>query len=137
MNKKELITIRTANEKDINFIFATFLRGLYYGDSWFSEIPKTIFMENYHNALKRILVNPNNYVKIACLVEDPEIILAYAILSSDNKTLHWAFCKKAWRAIGLIKQLVPNTVTQVTHLTKVGLSIIKKRDHVIFNPFAV
>ncbi len=137
IDKRELVTARGVHEADLNFIMATFLRGLYYGDSWFSQMPKAIFMNKYHEIITNLLLNPNTEVTVACLKEDPEVILAYTIASKDGSILHWAFCKKPWRSIGIVKDLVSKDLKQVTHLTKVGLSIIKKHESLIFNPFAV
>lgn len=135
MQKNELVGIRDYLPGDRNFILATWLRGLYYGDSWFREIPKDIFMDNYHRALEGILASKAVSVRVACLKDDPEVILGYAIVSSG--ALHWLFVKSAWRGIGIAKSLVPSDTSTVTHLTKVGLGILKKHPGVIFNPFAI
>lgn len=134
MEKNELVSIRDAVIGDKNFILATFLRGLYYGDSWYGEIPKSVFMSEYHKFLELLLSHPTTKVKIACLKDDTDVILGYVIMNTSETVLHFAFCKKAWRGIGITRQLVPTTVTSVTHLTKVGLSIIKKKG-LVFNPF--
>src|ERR1700690_2054809 len=132
MNKNDLITTRLMNPNDKNFILATFLRGLFYGESWFSLIKKDIFMHNYHSIVEKLLSSDNNYVKVACLKDDPEVILGYAILSKDDQVLHWAFVKKSWRSIGIFKALAPSTVKTVTHLTKAGLGMLKKHPEVDF-----
>ncbi len=134
MNKDQLITIRDFTANDKNLIFATFLRGLYFGESWFSLIDKKIFMEHYHKVIEYILAKPSVSIKIACLKEDADTVLGYAIFESEK--LHWVFVKRPWRGIGIAKDLVPSNVTTVTHLTKVGLSIIYKKG-LAFNPFAV
>lgn len=133
MNKTDLIAYRTMIPEDKNFIMATFLRGLYYGDSVFTNIPKNIFMTNYHTVAEGILARPSTRISIACLKEDPTVILGYSVLN-DNETLSWVFVKKNWRGIGIAKDLTPSTVKTVTHLTKVGLSIVKKKG-LVFNPF--
>lgn len=137
IEKKDLVAIRDGVEGDRNFILATLLRGLYYGDSWFSLIPKKIFMESYHPVAVWLLALPSTKIKVACLKEDSDVILAYAIMSQEEDRLDWVFCKSAWRSIGLAKSLVPNTVKNVTHLTKVGLSILKSHPEVQFNPFLI
>lgn len=134
LNKSELVAVRDGVESDRSFIFATFLRGLFYGDSVFSEVPKSIFMTNYHKVIEHILNSPSTAVKVACLREDPEVILGYVILKPDSNAIVWAFCKKAWRGIGLIKSLIPDNITTITHATKSGISISKKKGW-IFNPF--
>lgn len=140
MDKKDLIGIRAANASDRNFILATFLRGLYYGDSWFREIPKDIFMAHYHQVVERILSSPGVIVQVACLKADPEVILGYSVLGPNTTgiTLHFIFVKSAWRGIGVARSLVPVEQTNaVSHLTKVGLSILRKHPNVIFNPFVI
>lgn len=140
-----LYEVRDYLESDKSFIKATFLRGLYYGDSWYSLIPKDIFMDNYSMALDRLFDHPSVTIKIACLTEDPDVILGYSILSADFMTIHWVFVKKAWRTQGVAKRLTPRLATTVTHLsalgkllcfggTKDGQTINKKLD-CVFNPF--
>lgn len=137
MNKSSLVAVRDGVTLDKNFILATWLRGLFYGGTIFSEIPKNIFMEAYHRILEAILSSPNNKVRVACLKDDPDVILGYVVTSSDGNVIHWVFCKSAWRNIGIAKQLVGPDAKVATHLTKVGLSLLKKRTGMIFNPFAV
>lgn len=134
MNKNELIKTRAYKPEDRNFILATFLRGLFYGDSWFTIIPKHIFMEHYHKVIVYLLDKSTTEIKVSCLVEDENVVLGYSITSPD--TLHWVFVKKQWRGIGIAKDLVPESIKVVTHLTKVGLSIISRKK-LDFNPFAI
>lgn len=135
MNKKDLIDIRDVVEADRGFIFATWLRGLRYGNSWFELIDSVVYFKVYHDAIEHILNKPNITIKVACLKEDPEVILGYSVYK-DNR-LDWVFVKKAWRSIGIAKSLVPPSVHTVTHITNVGLSILKKHQNVRFNPFDV
>lgn len=121
--------------EDKNFILASFLRGVYYGDSWFSQIPKSIFMDNYHK-VAQVFVNSDKFViKIACLPEDENVILGYSILSADYQGIVWVFVKSAWRNRGIGKSLVPKYPTYVTHLSKLGKDLIKKFNGCQFNPF--
>jgi hypothetical protein len=139
---KEAIVVRSYTNLDRNFILATWLRGLYYGDTWYSAIPKAIFMENYHRILERFLAHPSVTIKVACLKEDPEIILGYSVTrlikhgEADISVLDWIFVKSAWRKIGVAGMLLPSRLNAVTHITKTGLSILKQKlPNVIFNPF--
>lgn len=141
IDKKELISIRDYRATDHNFIMSTLLRGLYYGDSWFSLIPKNIFMTCYHPIAERLIKNPQATIKVACLRDDPEVILAYSVcrttvLGDQPVTvLDWVFTKSSWRNIGLAKDLVPSKVHAVSHLTKTGKSLLPKLG-AIFNPFS-
>lgn len=142
LQRKDLIQTRSYMEEDRNFILATWLRGAYYGDSWFSLIPKNIFMEQYHKVLENFLLRAGVNIQVACLKEDPEVILGYSVSrnikngEADISILDWVFVKSAWRKIGIAKMLMPNRINTVTHLTKAGLSIMKQKlPDTIFNPF--
>ncbi len=130
-----LYDIRPGNENDKNFILATFLRGLYYGESHYSLIPKQVFMDNYKIVAENILNNSKNIVMVACLKEDPNVILGYSILSADPVTIHWVYVKSIWRNKGIAKSLLPADPTAVTHLSKLGLSLMTKFKDIVFNPF--
>ncbi len=134
IDKKDLIAIRSMRVEDLNFIYSTMLKGIYFGDPFFRKIPKDIFMENYHKVITRILQSPNNDVRVACLKDDIDTLLAYAILNKAHTNVSFVYCKANWRKIGLAKDLVPATVRTASHTTKVGLDIMIKHD-IVFNPF--
>ena len=134
MNKfNGLYDIRDAKEGDENFVLSTFLRGIYYGDSWFSQIPKDIFMSNYKIVAETLVKRGN--VKVACLKDDPDTIIGYSILSPDYQTIHFVYVKKLWRNHGVARSLLPQFPTTVTHLTALGKELVTKFNNVIFNPF--
>lgn len=133
---EDLFTVRDGNSSDENFIFASWLRGLYYGNSWFREVNKDVFMDAYHRVIEFILKSTNTKVKVCCLKDDPEVILGYAVFGA-NDTLHWIFVKSIWRMRGVAKALVPAPVRRVTHLTKTGLTIMRRRPNVSFDPFNI
>jgi hypothetical protein len=128
-----LYTIRPAVAEDKNLILATFLRGLYYGDSWFSLIPKDTFMDYYKHIIEAMLVKCN--IQVACLPDDPSVILGYSILSSDYQAIVWVYVKQAWRSKGIATHLVPKHPLAVTHLTKLGKLLMNKIPSAVFNPF--
>lgn len=135
IQKKNLITYRASTTDDEHFILSTWLRGLYYGNSWFRQIPKEIYFKNYEPLLKKKL--PHLQTQVACLVEDPSIILGYAVMEKKQNLifLHWVFVKKTWREIKIAKDLMkPFKIEAVTHLTTLGKQLLPK--HIHFNPFA-
>ena len=135
MSFRELYDIRDANNSDKNFILATFLRGVYYGDSWFSMIPKDIFMNKYKVLAAKLVNDPKMVIKIACLPEDPDVILGYSIMSPDYQAVVWCFVKTAWRRKGIARSLLPQHPVAVTHLTALGKSLLNKFPNAVFNPF--
>jgi hypothetical protein len=135
LDKKDLITVRGPHPDDINFIYASWLRGLYYGNTFYGEIPQDIFMANYQKVLQSLLMRAT--VRVACLKEDPEVILGYSVTRTTDagETLDWIFVKSAWRRIGVAKSLLPNKISAVTHMSKVGKSL-KPKD-AVYNPFLI
>lgn len=129
----DLYNIRDGVVEDKNLILATFLRGLYYGDSWFSQIPKDTFMDNYKHIIEAMLGKCN--IKIACLPDDPSVILGYSILSPDYQAIVWVYVKQAWRNKGIAKSLLPKHPIAVTHLTRLGKTLMHKIPTAHFNPF--
>jgi GNAT superfamily N-acetyltransferase len=98
-------------------------------------IKKSVFMNNYKYIVEKLYNHPNSIVFVACLNDDPSVILGYSIVSTELDTLHWVYVKKAWRNKGIAKNLVPPTIKTVTHLSRTGLSIYNKRKDLDFNPF--
>lgn len=135
MNKLDLIAIRDGEPGDKNFILATWLRGLRYGNDWFGAIEPSVYFSVYQKIIEVVLANPLVTIRVACLKEDKDVILGYAVYSGNR--LDWIFCKKIWRGIGLTKILVPSQITVVSHLTALGKSILKKHPGVYFNPFSI
>lgn len=123
------IQIRDAVEEDLPLIYSTWLLGLYHGCDWFNRIEKKAFFDNYKKVVEQRVMH--SQVKVAVLVEDPDVILGYVCYR--NNVLDWIFVKKAWRKIGIAKMLVPQGITICTHLTKVGRSL--KPKEWAFNPF--
>lgn len=123
------IQIRDVKEEDLPLIYSTWLLGLYHGCEWMNRIKKESFFKNYKLFIERRL--PLCTVKVAALADDPDVILGY-VCYRDN-VLDWIFVKKAWRKMGIAKMLLPQGVTLVTHLTKVGRSIKPKEWD--FDPF--
>lgn len=134
---ESLTLIRDMDSGDFNLVKSAFLKGLYYGDSWFSFMPKSIFMDNYKNIADALILSQKNKVRVVALKDEPSVILGYAILSKDDKTVHWVFVKKSWRGQGIARALLPSSIEAATHLSTVGRQLMSKLPLCVFNPFAV
>jgi GNAT superfamily N-acetyltransferase len=129
-----LYNIRPYTKEDANFILATWLRGLYYGNSAFSDMPKDLFMYRYKSVVNTALVSPNVKILVACLKEDPNTILGYSIVSADGRAVVWVFVKSAWRKQGIGRALLPTEPIFATHLTELGKTLLYKLG-ALFDPF--
>lgn len=138
IEKASLVSIREAVPADRAFILATWLRSIYYGDNFFSQIPKDRFMKHYHKLIERFIDNPIALVQVVCLKDDPEVILGYSVAhtTAEGVALDWVYVKKPWRGIGIARSLIPQGVASVSHLTKVGASLLPKLPKVVFDPFS-
>lgn len=132
-----LFNVRDGRTGDVPFIISTFLKALYYGDSWFSSIPKDVFMDNYKLVAQSLMQGANTVVKVACLPEDPDVILGYSILSADFQVIHFVYVKRHWRFRGIATALTPRHPTAVTHMTTQALPLMSKLSPAIFNPFKI
>ncbi len=143
---KSLLLIRDYQASDHNFIYASWLNGLYYGNRWnpkvqrvrgapldfYSSIDKDTFMLNYHKVLDKLLSKPSVLITVAALKEDPEVAVGYAV--TEKPVFHWIFVKEPWRKMGVGSMLVNlSDYDCYTHLTKVGWST--KPRHWQFNPW--
>lgn len=133
---KELLEMRSYRPTDLPFVKRSFLRGVYFGNDWFTQIPRDIFMKNYAPVVEAILFKPSTTIHLVVLKEDPDTILGFSVLSLDLSRLHFVYVKKDWRGKGIGRALVPSTITTVTHLTATGKSLLPKIS-AIFNPFAL
>lgn len=131
--KSELVEIRDSVEADLAFIFSTWLRGLKHANDYFELIENEAYFKHHHDLIETILDDFEVTVKIACLKEDPSVVLGYAVYK--NTRLDWVFIKKSWRSIGLARDLIPPGITTVSHITKVGRALLRKHPTVRFNPY--
>lgn len=73
---------------------------------------------------------------VACLTEDPDVLLGYAI--SSPEALHYVFVKEAWRRRGIASRLLGpvGAYKHVTHLTE-ATEELRNKYRMGFNPFLI
>lgn len=140
MLKKDLISIRKLDESDLNFIYSTWLNGLYYGNDFNKLMEKKLFMNKYKQLIYNLIEKPTINIKIACLKEQSDVVLGYSIGESDN-ILHYIFVKPAWRKIGIGTDLLPekwDSISIYPPITQTGFNIIgHKYKHIRFDPYII
>ncbi len=135
-----IVKIRSYKPEDRNLILSTFLKGLYYGNKFYNMIPKDAFMANYKAVAEALITN--GHIRVACLKEDEDVIVGYAVTGISDTTLHWVHVKSGpdkeltWRKRGIMKMLVPTSISNYTHFTTLWLVIKDKLyPNATFNPF--
>jgi hypothetical protein len=125
---------REATESDFPFIYSTWLKGLRFGNDVYGLIEQHSYFKNYHRVIEVILNRPDTFINVACLADDPTTILGYAVLGPGM--IHYVHVKQAFRRFGIAKELCPKDPKRVTHVTKVGWSILREKfPNCIFDPF--
>lgn len=133
MRKRDLVAIRAAVKGDHPFIYSAWLQSLWAGNELFKLIKRDLYFKKYHDVVEALISLPDATVLIACLVEDPDIILGFSARHMDR--LHYVFVKEDWRNIGLARDLTW-PFKEVSHITKTGAGIFKKHKAIVpYNPF--
>lgn len=149
----ELFAIRDALPDDVPFVFNSWLKS--YRDSpMVKSIPNTIYYDEHHRVIERLLQSPDIHAHVACNPEDHNQIYGYVIaekhIDPDIKcvstTFHWIYCKHPFRGNGIAKALyekvqnsypaLPGHQTFYTHRVKNVENLIGDRLFV-FNPYAL
>lgn len=118
------LKLRPAQDADINFVLSTWIRGFYYGNAYMKLVDKDAYYRHYPETIKSII--SNSQVLVACFEDDEDIAIGYCVF--QNTTLHWLYVKSAFRGRGVGKSLLPEGIQQVSHITKPGDAIRKKKN---------
>lgn len=127
----ELIIIRDVAGGDINFIYDTWLNGLYFGNETFHLMREHIFKRNYQRVLNYLLSLPRCTIRVCALSEDHDTIIGYSVCRGTS--LDWVFVKPIWRRLGVAKRIIPPEIETFTHVTKMVRGFKPKEWE--FNPF--
>ncbi len=149
----ELFTIRDALPDDVPFVFNSWLKS--YRDSpMVKSIPNTIYYDEHHRVIERLLQKPELCAFVACNPEDSNQIYGYVLAERAfdgqggcvSTTFHWIYCKHPFRGNGIAKALfekvqhgkpaTPGHQTFYTHRVKNVENLIGDRTFV-FNPYAL
>jgi ribosomal protein S18 acetylase RimI-like enzyme len=126
------IVIRDAQTSDRNFILSSWLKGNYFGNFYFGQIPQHVYFEEYSKWILKALADENTKVSVACDENIPGWIVGFAVSNKEN--LYWVHVKKEFRNRGIATLLLAGKgITTVKATTKVGRMITEHKG-LIFNP---
>lgn len=137
----EEVIIRPMEQGDVNFVLSTWLR------SYFYSIRAPILSWRYYawqeERIRAVWKNPQSSTSMACLKEDPNVILGY-LVQEERKDLtpiiHFCYVKKPFRSEGIFKTLLKaasldlNKKVFFTHLTEDGIKILRKYPELFYAP---
>ena len=130
--------IRTATGKDLSFIFDTFLNSFRYDSPIGKSCRNSVFFNEYKLVIDRILSESETLV--AHDPSDENLIFAYLVYQAPY-LLHYAFCKDAFRRLGITKALFveafgsPDFKVEATHRTATAGDIFRDKPNLTHNPF--
>lgn len=123
----ETVIIRRFNEDlDIPFIYSTWRDTLWFDEKRNDE-DSPEFYRTTNRQIKKILNKPNIIIKIACLKNDPNFIVGYAVMTEEN--LEWVYVKFDFRGDGVANLLCKHIKSITYPFTKVAKEIIQNKKH--------
>lgn len=118
-----------------NMILSKWMRSLKYENDFFRLADSASFFEYYNRYIDHILNKPGTEVRLAALSDNRDVVLGWSI--SRGEILDYVHVRRDMRKQGIGSDLVPKTITTITHLTRPALLIWQsKYPGFIFNPFA-
>ena len=139
----EAIKIRDIDSNDIPFIFSTWLKSYKHSSAFAKRITNDVFFDFHHRLVDAIIRRPQTLIKVACLAEDPFVIIGY-LVSEDTRpaVIHYLFVKKAFRQMR-VAQILLNTLEQdpgecvFTHWSYDADHLLRKYPNATYNPYLI
>lgn len=132
-------TLRRADEKDISFIFNSWLKS--YRSSYFAKsISNTIYFEGHHKIIEKLA--KTSEIIVACNPQDPEQIFGYICAEKIDGIfcLHYIYVKQSFRRLGIGKLLLNSferdkeQASVFTHHTKIAERLAAKYN-MVYHPY--
>lgn len=144
------IQIRPYDHTDKDFIYASWLHNYKHSSKFAQRIRNDLYYFWHEKLITAILSRTNTHVSIACLPEDPEVILGYIVTEQYNvlgelrPVIHFCLVKEKWRKMGIAKGLVSfsgvtgDHDTYFTHWTNPMDSIVNRKDiRLVYDPYKI
>lgn len=134
------ILIREMIPADRNFIMKSILQHYRHSSPHVKQIPDGIYFDAHHYLIGKVMRYSNNFVRIAALKDDPEIVFGFIWGNFDPETIHYLYVKKAFRRMGIARLLYESVFDEgidlyYTHHTKEAAFLMHKYEQLTFNPY--
>lgn len=131
------IKIREFKEADTNFILSTWIRSYYSNGTGYRE-RMGVFHKGMETLIKGKYENRSIIPLVACLDEDEDAILGFAVFGTDY-TLHYVCTKETYKRMGICKMLLSHMYKSrkdivASHWT-LDIKFIRKMYNVEYNRF--
>lgn len=138
-NQKLPASLRRAQEKDISFIFNSWLKS--YRNSLFAKsISNTIYFSEHHKIIEKLA--KTSEIIIACNPDDPDQIYGYICAEKidDIFTIHYIYVKQPFRKLGLANFMLSAFDVDMgepsihTHQTKTA-ELLAAKYNTVYHPY--
>lgn len=136
---KSQVHIRTATEKDIGFLFNSWLKS-FKASPAVKSIPGAVYFDAHHKVIESIFKRA--VVLVACSPQDPNQIFGYCCTEEVEgvQVLHYCYTKEAFRRMGLQALLLEEAKLGpsyfYTHYTKLFAEQIRRNNFkAVYNPY--
>lgn len=137
------LVFRSAVDTDFPYILDTFLNGARFPT--FGKMVGKVYYRRYKPVLRALIKRSS--VLIACLPEDPDTIVGYAVHEKlgDIPVLHWIHTRAAFGGQGIAREILQNCIssfgsslTMVSHVPpKTDFYQLSQKHAVQLDPFLV
>lgn len=111
------------SQRDSPMLYATWRNALWFDTPGREQSQNHKFFRQATRLIKTILSSTDTAVHIACLSDDPNMILGASVINKNN--LVWVYVKPDYRAKGIATMLARGAVTVSNPSTKIGKAIVK------------
>lgn len=108
LGKNGSIMLRYGKEEDRKFIMSSWLNA-FKGSYYAGPIQFNLYYKTYQEVIDRILRRPQTEVVVACLPDDEDEILGYAVVEGfgdQGPCVHWAYVKRRLRGFGIASTIL-------------------------------
>lgn len=117
-----------------NMIYARWMRSLRFHNDYFKLIDSDSYYATYQRYIEGILKQKDTQLRMAVLTEDHDVALGFSVYRGNK--LDYVHVQKDMLRLGVGTKLIPTGIDTITHLTKTGIDIWKRKyPHWKFNPF--
>lgn len=113
-------------DQDNGALYASWRNALWYGQKKEKQNASRSaeFFSLATQAIKKLLADPKTEVRIACLMDDPNLIAGYSVLTGQH--LEFVCVKSDYRRRGIARLLTRAVLTVAPPSTEMGREIIEK-----------
>lgn len=136
------VIIRDARESDMPFFWSSTLNHFKHSATATKNIPASIYFWHEQKIIEKMLKRAGSFIRMAALRDDDETVLGFVWGNEAPQTLHYLYVKRAFRLMGIAKQLCDESFDDidqiyVSRMSYDGARLIGKYKQLVYNPYVM